>query len=262
MNEFPILPFCRTNLENFTFNLIKEIPKNSQILHITVNGYKVKISYEKINNNLICFGKYKNYFCTIEEIEEITNEFHHLMGTKLSEDIRTICGIGVSFLNWHKKTKFCSNCGDILDFSKNENIAKFCNNCKSMYFPTLNPAIIIAVTKNKSLLVTRKAEWKGKRYGLVAGFIEYGENIEESAIREVFEETGIKIKNIKYIASQFWPFPYQLMIGLTADYQDGDIVVDKFELEEAKWIKFSNLTDDLLPPPSSIAYFLMKHIIK
>ncbi len=260
MYNFPVLPFCRKNLEDFTFKLFKNIPKNSQVINVKVNGYKVKISNEIADKKVICFGKYNNYFCTIEETEKITNEFHHLMGSKLSEDLRTISGIGISFLNWHKKTKFCPNCGNILDFSEDENVAKLCKMCKSVYFPKINPAIIIAVKKNKSLLVTRKSEWKGKRYGLVAGFIEYGENIEEAAIREIFEETGIKIKNIKYIASQFWPFPYQLMIGLIAEYQSGEIVVDKLELEEAKWIKFSDLTDDLLPPPSSIAYFLMNYV--
>ena len=257
--KYPILPFCKGNLKNFHFKIVSKILKNDELIVFKVNNYKVNIS-DVIDNyeNCVIFGNYFNKTCVIEKVKNISDSFHHLMGRHFNEEFRTIAGIGISTLKWIEETRYCGICGNKTEFSKKEKNALFCKKCNRFYFPRINPAIIIAVKKEDSILVTRKSEWKPNRYGLVAGFIEYGENIEECAIREVFEETKIKIKNIKYVASQFWPFPYQLMIGLEAEYEDGEIFLDENELAEAKWLKFSELKNDILPPPSSIARFLME----
>jgi len=261
MINYPILPFCKGNIIDFNFKIYKIDEKNCEKLVFSFNNYKIKITNSvSEENDYIIFGKYKDKYCFICEKNEIDAEFKHIMGNSIPEDIRTIAGIGISTLQWNKENKYCGKCGNLLEFLDNEDVAKYCQKCNHIFYPRLNPAIIIAVIKDRMILVTRKAEWKQGRYGLVAGFIEYGENIEEAAKREVFEETGIKIKNIKYVASQFWPFPYQLMIGLKAEYDDGEIVLDKMELAEAKWLKIDDLTPSILPPPSSIAYFLMKNI--
>lgn len=103
--------------------------------------------------------------------------------------------------------------------------------------------------------MTRKQEWPPGRYSLVAGFLDFGESLEECAIREVREETGIEIENVRYVGSQNWPFPAQLMAGFVADYAGGEIKVDISELEDARWFAFDALPS--LPPKRSIA----RHII-
>jgi NAD+ diphosphatase len=105
------------------------------------------------------------------------------------------------------------------------------------------------------VLLTRKAEWPPGRYSLVAGFLDFGESLEECAIREVREETGIGIKNVRYVGSQNWPFPAQLMAGFVADYASGGIKVDPDELEDARWFHVDALPS--LPTKRSIA----RHII-
>ncbi len=259
--NFPVLPFCRTNISNFKFQIGTELEDSSDLIIFETNGYRIRLTDNLKNDEFLIFGKFENKLCLIVESLEMGKDFHHLMGKNFEENIRTIAGIGISVLKWHKQTIFCGTCGGNLKFSEKELNAKVCEKCKTVYFPRINPAIIIAVKRKDSILVTRKSEWKSGRYGLIAGFIEYGENIEEAAIREVMEETGVKIKNIKYVASQFWPFPFQLMIGLEADFLEGEIKVDKNELEEAKWLKFSEINEEILPPPSSIARFLMEKFI-
>lgn len=261
--NFPVLPFCKNGLSDFNFFLTQSIDINRKSLIVFKRfGYFLKISEEIETDNFLIFGNYKGKFCVIENVNYKDENFIHLMSKRFNDELRTIAGIGLSTLIWHEETKFCGKCGNNLEISTIEKNSKFCKNCNSFIYPRLNPAIIIAVKKDKNILVTQKEEWKSDRFGLIAGFIEYGESIEEAAEREVMEETGISIKNIKYIASQFWPFPYQLMIGLKADYESGEIIIEKNELSLAKWFPINKINEKILPPPTSIARFLFEYIIK
>ncbi len=254
-----ILPFCKSEINEFEFkieNYEKINPEKTIIF--SFNNYRVKLDSNIISDDFIVYGIFKGKYCIIQEVNFLDENFFHIMGRKIPENLRTIAGVGVATLNWHNETKFCGKCGKILKFSEKEINAKYCENCNIFFYPRLNPAIIIAVKKGDSLLVTQKPEWKNDRFGLVAGFLEYGESIEQCAIREVYEETGIKIKNVNYITSQFWPFPYQLMIGLEAEHESGEIKMDKTELSVAKWLKRDEFNEKLLPPPTSIARFLME----
>jgi NAD+ diphosphatase len=103
----------------------------------------------------------------------------------------------------------------------------------------------------------RKAEWAAGRYSLVAGFLDLGESLEECAAREVREETGIRVKNIRYVGSQHWPFPSQLMAGFVADYAGGDLQVDGIELEDARWFSRREMPD-ALPGRRSIARWIIE----
>jgi NAD+ diphosphatase len=113
----------------------------------------------------------------------------------------------------------------------------------------------VLVKRGNELLLTRKAEWPLGRYSLVAGFLDLGESLEECAIREVREETGIEITNVRYVGSQNWPFPAQLMAGFVADYAGGEIVVEHSELEDARWFHLDALPP--LPPSRSIARWII-----
>jgi NAD+ diphosphatase len=121
--------------------------------------------------------------------------------------------------------------------------AKKCPNCGLLHFPRLAPAIIVAIERGDRLLMARSRRFTTGMYSVLAGFVEPGESLEETVAREVKEEVGISLKDIKYFGSQPWPFPHSLMIGFTATYASGEIVMDDSEIEDAGWF-----TVDSLPP--------------
>lgn len=166
----------------------------------------------------------------------------------------TLSGLAKQFLHWEMQSLYCSRCGTIT-----EPIAasrgKICTSCKSEHFPHIHPCAIVLVKRGNELLLTRKAEWAPDRYSLVAGFLDMGESLEECAIREVREETGVEITNVRYVGSQNWPFPAQLMAGFVADYAGGEIVVEHQELEDARWFKNNALPT--LPPARSISRWII-----
>lgn len=171
-------------------------------------------------------------------------------------DIRTLTlgGLARQILHWERQSRHCPRCGAAVI-----NIAgswgKRCSACESEHFPHIHPCAIVLVKRGNELLLTRKAEWLPGRYSLVAGFLDFGESLEECASREVREETGIEIANIRYVGSQNWPFPAQLMAGFVADYAGGELVVDRQELEDARWFPLDALP--ALPPRRSIARWII-----
>lgn len=166
----------------------------------------------------------------------------------------TVSGLAKQILHWERLSSHCSRCG-----APAEPMAgtwgKRCTGCGAEHFPHIHPCAIVLVKRGDQLLLTRKAEWPPGRYSLVAGFLDFGESLEECAIREVREETGIEIENVRYVGSQNWPFPAQLMAGFVADYADGEISVDRNELEDARWFPLDALP--ALPPKRSIARWII-----
>jgi NAD+ diphosphatase len=166
----------------------------------------------------------------------------------------TLAGLAKQILHWERQSQHCSRCG-----AATERIVstwgKRCTSCNAHHFPHIHPCAIILVKRGNELLLSRKAEWIAGRYSLVAGFLDFGESLEECAIREVREETGIEICNVRYIGSQNWPFPAQLMAGFVADYAGGEIQVEINELEDARWFQPDALP--LLPGKRSIARWII-----
>lgn len=170
------------------------------------------------------------------------------------DDIRFQVFRAKSLLNWRISEKFCHHCGAPL----NEHplfTARICPECKNVVFPRIEPCIIVLVTKGDKILLARHAQRNQDIYACIAGFIEAGESAEHAVEREIFEETGLRVKNIQYRGSQSWPFPRQLMLGFTAEYASGDIVLQKEELVDAKWFDRNNCPAS--PKPGSIAYQLI-----
>lgn len=151
-------------------------------------------------------------------------------------------------VNWRRNDKFCSCCGKKLIRHKIER-AMNCQSCNKLYFPRISPCIIVAITKDDTVLLAHNKNFKPGAYSIIAGFMEAGETTEESVKREVLEEVGIEIENINFIESQSWPFPDSLMLGFSAEWKSGKIRPDGVEIIEANWYK-----EDQLPQiPSKIA---------
>jgi NAD+ diphosphatase len=139
-----------------------------------------------------------------------------------------------ALLTWHTWRRFCSNCGAGL-VSTDAGYRRHCPSCGMDHFPRTDPVIIMVVRSKRGLLLGRQSFWKPGMYSALAGFMEPGETIEEAARREIFEESGIRVGTVSYVASQPWPFPSSLMIGLIGEAITEDIQIDSRELEDARW---------------------------
>ncbi len=126
-----------------------------------------------------------------------------------------------------------------------------CTRCGMMHFPRLSPAAIVLVKREDRILLAHSPGFPQGLYSVLAGFVEPGESIEEAVVREVREEVGIEVTNVRYFGSQPWPFPNSLMIGFTADYTGGDLAPEPTEIEDAGWYTADDLPP--LPPKVSIA---------
>lgn len=160
----------------------------------------------------------------------------------IEEALLWVAGRAFQLLQWDNSSKYCGRCGSQTKFKLDEN-GKECPNCNLLIFPRISPAIIVGVLKENQILLANGTRFPSSLYSLLAGFVEPGETLEECIRREVKEEVGIEIKNIRYFSSQSWPFPDSLMCGFLADYTSGEISIDKTELNDAKWF-----TSDNLPP--------------
>jgi len=185
---------------------------------------------------------------------------HNLLATTPSLDGAQLSLVGMAhqILHWEKNSRFCSGCGGELRRLPGE-WGKECVACHYSHFPHIHPCVIVLVRRAGEVLLTRKREWPEGRYSLVAGFVEFGECLEEAVAREVLEETGVRVKNVRYVGSQSWPFPSQLMAGFIADYDGGEVRVEEKELEDARWFPLTALPT--LPPQRSIARYLLDHFI-
>ncbi|OHB25522.1 MAG: hypothetical protein A2X84_10185 [Desulfuromonadaceae bacterium GWC2_58_13] len=172
----------------------------------------------------------------------------------LSLDLLSLGALGAHVLHWENNSRCCSRCGGSMARLAGES-GKKCLACGALHFPHIHPCVIVLVRRGNEVLLVRKAEWVKGRYGLVAGFLDRGECLEEAVTREVLEETGIRVRNIRYVGSQSWPFPSQLMAGFVADYDGGEIRVEEKELEDARWFAVTDLP--VLPPKRSIARYLI-----
>ena len=144
-----------------------------------------------------------------------------------------VAGKARELLYWDAQTKYCGVCGAPLKFDTD--ISKRCTECGKEVWPQLATAVIVAVTRGDSLLMVQGRNFRSDYMGLVAGFVETGETLEEAVAREVMEETGLRIADIRYFASQPWPYPCGLMVGFTAQYVSGEITLQQSELRRGGW---------------------------
>lgn len=168
---------------------------------------------------------------------------------KLPLELYMLGGKCHELLYWDQTTKFCGVCG--APMKMHTDISKRCTQCGKEVWPQLAIAIIVLIHRGDSVLLVHAKNFKTNFFGLVAGFVETGETLEEAVHREVMEETGLTIDNLKYFGSQPWPYPCGLMVGFEADYVSGDITLQREELVEGGWFTKDNLPT--IPEKLSIA---------
>jgi NAD+ diphosphatase len=199
---------------------------------------------------------YKKLISTLESGQMISIPLRQYFAG-YSEEQNFLAARAHSIALWRQQYQFCPECGGKLCDDEKASARK-CKKCCHVIFPRVEPCIIVLVKKDDKMLLVKNARTNAKFYACVAGFIEAGESAEHAVAREVFEETGIKVKNIKYKGSQGWPFPDQLMLAFTAEYLSGEIVLQKEELSEGGWF----LPDEIpeTPRAGSVAYRLINDL--
>ncbi len=169
---------------------------------------------------------------------------------KLDDDLFALSGRAFQIVEWDRTHQYCGHCATPMTQLIGDR-AKRCPNCGLVNYPRLSPAIIVLIARGEEVLLARAPRFPSAMFSVLAGFVEPGESLEETLIREVREEVGIEVKDIRYFGSQPWPFPNSLMIGFTAVYADGEIAIEPTEIAEAAWFHKHNLPN--IPPKLSIA---------
>ncbi len=173
----------------------------------------------------------------------------------MDEDLIWVAGRANQMVHWHQTHRYCGRCGAPTEAKADER-AKICPRCGLINYPRVSPAVIVAVLKGNSILLARSLRFPLPFHSVLAGFVEPGETLEDCVRREIMEEVGIRLKNIRYFGSQPWPFPNSLMVAFTAEYAGGEIRIDNSELLAAGWYTAENLP--LLPSTLSIARRLIE----
>jgi NAD+ diphosphatase len=161
-----------------------------------------------------------------------------------------LAGRAIQLLDWQKNHRYCGKCGAPTAIKAGQ-FAMLCPACGLVAYPKISPAVMVLISRGDELLLARSPRFRPGIYSALAGFVEAGETLEQCASREVLEEVGITITNLRYFRSQSWPFPDSLMVAFFADYAGGIITPDPSEIEDAKW--FSRSALPALPEPVSLA---------
>lgn len=185
----------------------------------------------------------------------------------LAPDQAALYGGARSLIDWHCRHRFCANCGAPTEIAKG-GWQRTCPACRAEHFPRTDPVVIMLAEHGDAVLVGRQPGWAQRQYSALAGFLEPGESVEEAVARELWEETGVRARDVRYIGSQPWPFPSSLMIGCIAQADARDLKLDETEIEDAIWVTRADVAAALrqspdasftAPPPHAIAHALLAH---
>lgn len=227
---------------------------------------EIPFYHELLNKNIEVnekqyLGEFDGHPCFCMEAKECSIpdgmdlcDMRSLLGN-MDEDLFLLTGRAFQIMNWNRMNKFCGKCGTKTRTKEGER-AKICPDCGSVFYPRISPAVIVAITREDKILLAHNKNFRQNWYSVIAGFVEPGETFEDCVKREVKEEVGIEVGNIRYFGSQPWPFPDSLMVGFTADWESGEIQADGIEINDAGWFDAGNLPQT--PTEVSIAGRLIK----
>jgi NAD+ diphosphatase len=229
----------KSDNEEFTIPRKKEIDN-----HIDTNEFYFLFTF----NHIPCF-------LVIDLSENIENQFVfkeiNFFRSFKQKEIAWISIVAFQLKNWYFNNKFCSTCGSKTRIHSEER-AIVCPDCHSTVYPRISPAIIVSIVSNNKILLATNSNFPSGWYSLIAGYADIGESLEETVIREVKEEVGLVVSNIRYYKSQPWPYSGSMMIGFIADADDNQMIqVDGKEITHAAWFMKGNLPNH--PPNISIA---------
>ena len=173
------------------------------------------------------------------------------------EELFRLAGRALQLLDWHRGHRFCGSCGAA---TRDEGERIFCMQCNLDFHPRISPSIIVLVRRGDEALLARSPGWPEGLYSTLAGFVEPGESVEETVHREVMEEVGLRVRGLRYLSSQNWPFPNSLMIGFHADYAGGEFRLQADEIADAGWFRKDSLPR--VPPVGSISRYLIDAWLK
>lgn len=177
------------------------------------------------------------------------NGLRNLFG-RFSDETFAVAGRATQIAAFLDTHRFCGRCATPTERAPGER-ALACPKCKLVQYPRVTPAVIVLVRRGDQALLARSGRFPLPFFSTLAGFVEAGESLEQTIAREIHEEVGVEVTNVRYFGSQPWPFPHQLMIGFTADHAAGEIAIDGEEIAEARWFDAADLP--LVPPTASIA---------
>jgi NAD+ diphosphatase len=177
---------------------------------------------------------------------------------KLDEAAWRLAGRAVQLVEWDRTHRYCGRCGAGTARQAGEH-SRVCARCALASFPRISPAVIVRIERGDEILLARSPRFAPGVYSTIAGFVEPGESLEQTVVREVREEVGVEVTNVRYFGSQPWPFPHSLMVGFVADWESGEIRLQEEEIEAAGWFRADTLP--ALPFPISIARALIDDFI-
>ena len=184
----------------------------------------------------------------------------------LSREDAPLFAAALSLSRWHSRHRFCANCGHLTQIVRG-GWSRRCPDCSAEHYPRVDPVVIMLAEHDGRLLLGRQPQYPPGRYSALAGFVEVGETLEAAVARELYEEAGIRVRSVRYIASQPWPFPSSLMFGCHAHAQSAELTVDQTELDDARWFTRQEVAAALdgapdapfqAPPKAAIARTLLE----
>ncbi|HET8729994.1 MAG TPA: NAD(+) diphosphatase [Moraxellaceae bacterium] len=172
----------------------------------------------------------------------------------------SLAGRAFQVLEWERNHRYCGRCGTLTQSHPLGERARVCPSCRLSSYPRINPCVIVAVTRGDEILLARAQRFTRPMFSTLAGFMEAGESAEETLHREVLEEVGVRVTNLRYFGSQSWPFPNNLMLGFHAEYAGGELRLQEEEIAEAGFFRFDALPPT--PPRGSIAHALIQDFVE
>ena len=217
--------------------------------------------------NRLCIGQWQGSDCEVWDLMKeaeacegfVCSELRSLLASSNDPEF-SLASRAIQIVDWYRKNKFCGQCGEPNELSCTEH-SLTCVKCGINHYPRISPCVIVAVVYEDKCLFARHPNWPVDRFSTLAGFIEAGESAEQALHREVFEEVGIEIENIRYVGSQAWPYPGQLMLGYMASAKQDIITVDGVEIAEAFWFRYDQFPP-IIAPPTIMAGKLIKKFVE